>query len=90
MTALLILVSFAACVAGGWRVLRGMGADDGYSDARALPAAGSDDPWVARTPPANAGTHVYAGRVEDGVLWTPPDSAAIIVGPPKSGKTRKP
>jgi Type IV secretory system Conjugative DNA transfer len=89
MTALLILVSFAACVAGGWWVLRGMGAAGGYGDARALPAAVADDPWVARTPPVNAGTHVYAGRVEDGVLWTPPDSAAIIVGPPRSGKTRK-
>jgi type IV secretion system protein VirD4 len=89
MTALLILASFAACVAGGWWVLRGMDADDGWSDAGALPAALADDPWVARRPPANAGTHVYAGRVENGVLWTPPDSAAIIVGPPKSGKTRK-
>ena len=36
-----------------------------------------------------AGTHVWAGQAGDGVLRTPADCAAIVVGPPKSGKTRK-
>ncbi len=89
MTAVLILASFAACAAGGWRLLRGTGTAEGWSKERVLPAGELEDPWVARSPPALAGTHVYAGRVEDGVLWTPPDCAAIIVGPPRSGKTRK-
>jgi hypothetical protein len=86
---LLIAASFAVCVTAGLWVIRGMGGASGPSRARALPPAGPDDPWVARTPPSMAGTSVWAGHADGGVLRTPPDCAAIIVGPPKAGKTRK-
>ena len=32
---------------------------------------------------------MWAGQTAGGVLRTPPDCAAIVVGPPKAGKTRK-
>lgn len=90
MTALLLLaMSFTGFAAAGLWVLRGMGEADRPSRARALPAGEPDDPWVARTAPSVAGRSVWAGRVDGGVLRTPPDCAAIVVGPPKAGKTRK-
>lgn len=90
MTALLVIaMSFTVFAAAGLWVLRGMGEADRPSRARALPAGEPDDPWVARTAPSVAGRSVWAGRVDGGVLRTPPDCAAIVVGPPKAGKTRK-
>ncbi len=86
---LLIATSFAACATAGLWVIRGMGGASAPSRARALPPAGPDDPWVARTAPSTAGTSVWAGQADGGVLRTPPDCAAIVVGPPKAGKTRK-
>jgi hypothetical protein len=87
---LLIATSFAACATAGLWVLRSVNVSNHRpSGARALPPAGPDEPWVARTPPSIAGTHVWAGQAEAGALRTPPDCAAIIVGPPKAGKTRK-
>ena len=88
MSLLLALVSFAGCAAGGlWLigVLR-----DRAPERAPVPARLPDDPWIA--PPEEgsiAGTHVWAGRTRDGVLRSPADCAAIIVGPPRSGKTRK-
>src|ERR1700683_3327674 len=86
---LLIATSFTACATAGLWVFRGMGGASRPSRARALPAAGLDDPWVARTAPSMAGTCFGAGQADGGVLRTPPDCAAIVVGPPKAGKTRK-
>ena len=37
----------------------------------------------------DGGDECLGGHADDGVLRTPADCAAIIVGPPKSGKTRK-
>jgi type IV secretory pathway TraG/TraD family ATPase VirD4 len=89
MTALLIVASFATCTFAALFLLRGGSTAGEPSDRRALPPAEVDDPWIARTPPSLAGTHVWAGHGEDGVLRSPPDCAAIVVGPPRSGKTRK-
>jgi type IV secretion system protein VirD4 len=86
---LLIAASFAACATAGLWVIRGMGGVSRPSGARALPPAGPDDPWVAHAPPSMAGTSVWAGHADSGVLRTPPGCAAIIVGPPRAGKTRK-
>ncbi len=86
---LLIAASFAACAATGLWLIRGIGGANKSSRARALPPAEPDDPWVARAAPSMAGTSVWAGQADGGVLRTPPSCAAIIVGPPKAGKTRK-
>lgn len=48
-----------------------------------------DDPWIARQGASIAGTHVWAGQTAGGMLRTPADCAAIAVGPPRAGKTRK-
>jgi hypothetical protein len=91
MIALLFaLVSFAACTAGGLWATRAFGAAQLASQARApAPPAEPDDPWVARGGGSTTGRHVWAGKTATGALRTPPDCAAIVVGPPKSGKTRK-
>jgi len=90
MTALLLIAaSFATCVTAGLWVIRGMGGASTPGRARALPPAGPDDPWVAHAPPSMAGTCVWAGHADGGVLRTPPGCAAIVVGPPRAGKTRK-
>jgi len=85
----LVAASFAVCTAAGAWVLRRF--DDEHSPSRG-PASRPEeplDPWVTHTAQPTAGTHVWAGHVEGGVLCSPPDCAAIIVGPPRAGKTRK-
>jgi type IV secretory pathway TraG/TraD family ATPase VirD4 len=91
MTALLLaLVSFAACTAGGLWATRAFGAARRAGQARApAPPTEPDDPWIARSGASIAGTHVWAGQTTGGALRTPPDCAAIVVGPPRAGKTRK-
>ena len=87
---LLALVSFAGCVAGGLWLIRELSEHRNPTGVGAPVSAGaSDDPWVARREGSIAGTHVWAGRTKGGVLRSPADCAAIIVGPPRSGKTRK-
>jgi type IV secretion system protein VirD4 len=90
MTALLLIAaSFAACTAAGLGVLRGMGGASRPRKPRAWAPLDFADTWVSPVAPLTPGTRVWAGFVEGGVLSTPPDCAAIIVGPPRSGKTRK-
>jgi len=87
---LLTLVSFAGCTAGGLWATRAFGAAQRASEASVpAPPAEPDDPWIARSGASIAGTHVWAGQTAGGALRTPPDCAAIVVGPPKAGKTRK-
>jgi type IV secretion system protein VirD4 len=46
--------------------------------------------WLSGQARISGGTHVWAGRTTAGeMLRTPPASAAIVVGPPRSGKTRR-
>ena len=88
MSVLLALVSFALCVAGGAWAIGALADRDGEEDPPA--AAGAPvDPWIARSGGPAAGTHVWAGETAGGVLRSPADCAAIVVGPPRSGKTRK-
>ena len=87
---LLTLVSFAGCMAGGLWATRAFGAAHRASEASVpAPPAEPDDPWIARSSASIAGTHVWAGQTAAGALRTPADCAAIVVGPPKAGKTRK-
>ncbi len=86
---LLTLASFTACAAAGLWAIGALSARHlGSEDAPAL-AAEPEDPWVARDGGSTTGRHVWAGQTTGGALRTPPDCAAIVVGPPKSGKTRK-
>jgi type IV secretion system protein VirD4 len=86
---LFALGSFAALAAAGLHVVRRL--DVSSRAVQVGPAAPvvTQDPWISRTAGSVVGRHVWAGRSTEGVLRTPPDSAAIIVGPPKAGKTRK-
>jgi type IV secretory pathway TraG/TraD family ATPase VirD4 len=87
---LLTLASFAGCTAGGLWATRAFGTAQRASEASVpAPPAEPDDPWIARSGASIAGTHVWAGQTAAGVLRTPADCAAIVVGPPKAGKTRK-
>ncbi|MGH2854320.1 MAG: type IV secretory system conjugative DNA transfer family protein [Solirubrobacteraceae bacterium] len=87
---LLLLGSFAACTAGGLWALSEFAAARGSGDADTTEAADEpDDPWLAWRGAVAAGRHVWAGIAAGGVLRTPVDCAAIIVGPPRAGKTRK-
>ena len=92
---LLLLTSFGASIAGGLWVLRTLTLHHGFvgNAPVPLPAATTTveplDPWIAKRDATITGTHVWAGQTEDGVLRSPADCAAIIVGPPRSGKTRK-
>ncbi len=87
---LLMLASFATCATAGLWAVRAIGDASRTRDADPrTTAVEPDDPWLARPGPPTVGRHVWAGRTGDGVLRTPADCAAIIVGPPKSGKTRK-
>ena len=88
---LLTLTSFAAFTAAGLRATRALSAAQREGQARVpAPPVEPEDPWIARPEAASiAGTHVWAGQTTAGVLRTPADCAAIIVGPPKAGKTRK-
>jgi len=87
---LLTLGSFAGCTAGGLWAVRAVGVVQRTRQVEApLPAAEPDDPWIAPTGASIVGTHVWAGQTTAGVLRTPADCAAIVVGPPKAGKTRK-
>ena len=88
---LLTLTSFAAFTAAGLWATRALSAAQRESQARVpAPPAEPEDPWIARPDAASiAGTHVWAGQTTAGVLHTPADCAAIVVGPPKAGKTRK-
>jgi type IV secretion system protein VirD4 len=86
---LLALASFAACTAGGLWATRALGARQRAEQPAPEPARERDDPWIARSGVSIAGTHVWAGQTTGGVLRTPADCAAIVVGPPKAGKTRK-
>ncbi|MGO9249002.1 MAG: type IV secretory system conjugative DNA transfer family protein [Solirubrobacteraceae bacterium] len=88
---LLTLTSFAAFTAAGLWVTRALSAAQREGQARVpAPPAEPEDPWIARPDAASiAGTHVWAGQTTAGVLHTPADCAAIVVGPPKAGKTRK-
>ncbi len=88
MTAVLLLASFAACVAGG-RWALGRLAPSEPSEPELSAPAGSEDAWIAQPEAGTAGRYVWAGRAEGGVLRSPAESAAIIVGPPRAGKTRK-
>ena len=89
ITLALIAASFAACLAAGLWALRSTGGGGRASRPLAPATAAPLDPWVARAAQPTAGTHVWGGQVEGGVLRSPPDCAAIVVGPPRSGKTRK-
>jgi type IV secretory pathway TraG/TraD family ATPase VirD4 len=86
---LLALASFTTCLVGGFWAIGALSAGHlGGEDAPAPPAE-PDDPWIARDGASTTGRHVWAGQTATGALRTPPDCAAIVVGPPKSGKTRK-
>lgn len=86
---LLALVSFTLFGTAGFYALRRFaGGQLALKSGPPVPVA-QEDPWVSRMGASIEGTHVWAGRSADGVLRTPPGSAAIIVGPPKAGKTRK-
>ncbi len=91
MTLILILLSFAVCTACAMWVLRAWTTDTGTRGPAVQVLAEADDPWITRRESTSsiAGWHVWAGQAEDGVLRSPEGSAAIIVGPPKAGKTRK-
>ncbi|MGH2879969.1 MAG: type IV secretory system conjugative DNA transfer family protein [Solirubrobacteraceae bacterium] len=85
----LLLVSVGVC---GWVAINALSfwkfsAPPVPVPPRRIDAPG--DPWVARRAPSQLGRRVWAGTVDDGVFHGPVDSAAIIVGPPRSGKTRK-
>jgi Type IV secretory system Conjugative DNA transfer len=85
---LLAVVSFAGCVTGGlWLI--GVLRERAPRERAPVMARVPDDPWIAQPERSIAGRHVWAGRTGDGVLRSPADCAAIIVGPPRSGKTRK-
>jgi type IV secretory pathway TraG/TraD family ATPase VirD4 len=84
----LVLASFGVFAAIGLRAVRSYGENNQTTGPVVLPAV-SGDPWISATGASEVGRHVWAGDCKDGVLRTPADSAAIIVGPPKSGKTRK-
>ncbi|MHB1809136.1 MAG: type IV secretory system conjugative DNA transfer family protein, partial [Solirubrobacteraceae bacterium] len=49
----------------------------------------SAEGWIVPAGSPTAGAHVWAGLTPQGLFRSPAGSAAIIVGPPKSGKTRK-
>lgn len=97
---ILLLLGFTVCV-GGWAVvpvlvdetraarrLKLPRKDKDAADAAEEPE-GQADSWIAGGLPARVGAHVWAGRTREGVLRTPAGSAAIVVGPPRSGKTRR-
>jgi type IV secretion system protein VirD4 len=87
---LLMLASFATCATAGLWAVHAIGDAPRTRDADLVtPAVEPDDPWLARPESPTVGRHVWAGRTGDGVLRTPADCAAIVVGPPKAGKTRK-
>ena len=87
---LLALASFTTCAVGGLWAIGALGAGQRASEVDApAPRGEPDDPWIARDGASTTGRHVWAGQTATGALRTPPDCAAIVVGPPKSGKTRK-
>jgi type IV secretory pathway TraG/TraD family ATPase VirD4 len=86
---LLALVSFAGCVVGGLWLVGELAAHRDLGEKTPVTARTSDDPWIAQPEGSIAGTHVWAGHSASGVLRSPADCEAIVVGPPRSGKTRK-
>lgn len=93
----LLLLGFTVCVAGctilpvlveethaNRQIKRSLTREDVAVEPEAPP-----DLWIAAGLPVRVGAHVWAGRTPEGVLRTPSRSAAIVVGPPRSGKTRK-
>jgi type IV secretion system protein VirD4 len=86
---LLAFVSFAGCVVGGLWLVGELAAHRDPGEQAPVRVGVPDDPWVAQPEGSIAGTHVWAGKTAGGVLRSPADCAAIIVGPPRSGKTRK-
>jgi type IV secretory pathway TraG/TraD family ATPase VirD4 len=81
------LASFAGCLGVGYLLVASRGRQ-GDEEPRRDPATASGG-WVAEGSEPSAGTHVWVGRAAGGLLRTPPSCAAIIAGPPRSGKTRK-
>jgi len=81
------LASFAGCLGVGYLLVasRGRRRDEEPTRDRAT----AKDGWVADASEPSAGTHVWVGRAPSGLLRTPPSCAAIVAGPPRSGKTRK-
>lgn len=89
MTVILLLVGFAVCAVACRSVL-GRFAPERPRELPQVPSAVVADEWLAQPDRGTAGWHVWAGRAEGGgVLRSPAQSAAIVVGPPRSGKTRK-
>lgn len=86
---LFVLASFCVFAAIGLRTIRRYGENHLTNTRPVVLPAMPDDPWISPTRAPEVGRRVWAGHCKEGVLRTPPDSAAIIVGPPKSGKTRK-
>ncbi|MHB8492098.1 MAG: type IV secretory system conjugative DNA transfer family protein, partial [Solirubrobacteraceae bacterium] len=87
---LLVLASFGVCTAAALLAIRWLGAVRGARDGeRTVSPAEPEDPWIASTQKLSTGTHVWAGLSAKGVLRSPPDCAAIVVGPPRAGKTRQ-
>jgi type IV secretion system protein VirD4 len=86
---LLALASFTTCAVGGLLAIEALSASHEREADAPVAAVEREDPWVARDAGSTTGRHVWAGQTATGALRTPPDCAAIVVGPPKSGKTRK-
>ncbi len=90
MTFLVLAATFAACGFGALWILQSYNAE--YSERETgvpIEVGDADDAWLALDAGAVLGRHVWAGQTAGGVLRSPPDCAAIVVGPPRSGKTRK-
>lgn len=86
---LFALISFAALAATGLHVVRRLDVRSRVVQVGPVVPVVPQDPWISQRAGSVVGRHVWAGRSTEGVLRTPADSAAIIVGPPKAGKTRK-
>ena len=88
---LIALMSFGGCAAVSFGFIRALG--QRWRPREHAPASkpsdADSDAWMVRQEHLLAGTHVWAGQMGGELLRTPADSAAIVVGPPRAGKTRK-
>lgn len=85
---LFALISFAALAAAGLHVVQRLDVRSRAVQVGPVMPVVPQDPWISQTAGSVVGRHVWAGRSTEGVLRTPPDSAAIIVGPPKADYPR--
>lgn len=86
LTAAASFIACGAAAAYGPRLVAGSRARRPARNETKSPPA---DAWLAEQSRLVLGSHVWAGHAANGLLRSPAGSAAIVVGPPKAGKTRK-